>query len=759
MTAQRAADFPLLEDIQVALVVHDATGQAVASNAQALALLGLTPEELAGRAPLPAGWALLDAKGEALPAPAHPVARVLATRAPVHDVAVGIRRPRQGDVTWALVHAGPHLDARGQVERVLVSWVDVTARRAAEQALADSEARYRALFDSMDAAVFLMRGPTCLACNPAGAKLFGLTRPEDLIGKTPLDFAPEKQPDGRNSAEWVQENVRLALERGTHRFEWVTTRADGSPMTLDVRFTSFRAGGEDLFLCIGLDITDRRQAEVALTQSEARFRAIIERAAEGVMLADVETKRVRYANPEVCRLLGYTQEELQRLSVDDLHPPDALPRVHTEFERQARGLLRDAHLPCLRKDGSTLQVRVRGVPVDLDGRRCLVGFFHDTTTERLLEEERLRAQKLEAIGVLAGGIAHDFNNLLQSAFGFLAVAKQAGAPAHALAALADAEAALRLASALTGQLLTFSRGGQPVKRPLALGPLLQGVARFALSGSRARFDVDAAPQLWAVEADEGQLSQVIQNIVLNADQAMPDGGTVTVSARNVEAPAPGAPAHLAPGRYVAVSVRDTGPGVAPEIRSRIFDPYFTTRADGSGLGLAVSYSVVKNHGGAIDVQSAPGQGSTFTVFLPATAGAAPPPLQPAPASATRAARILVMDDDPLVRKAVGLLLQSLGHTVALAEEGAAAVAQFEAARAAGAPFDLVLLDLTVRGGLGGVETLTRLKALDPAVKAIVCSGYSEEPAVADFRRYGFSAALQKPYTTAELQQALSALGR
>ncbi len=743
------ADSAWLEAVQVPLLIFDTSSRVVGSNASARSLLGLVAGADAPE--------LLRENGTTLSVSEHPVTQVLAHRAAIHGVPLAIRRPA-GDLVYLVVDAGLRLDDRGAPAAVVLSLVDVTARKAAELALTDSETRYRTLFESMDAAVLVMRGPECIACNPATLKLFGLERAEDFLGRTPLDFAPERQPDGTRSAELVQRNIALAIQHGSQTFEWQSMRASGERFTMEVRFTPFATGGENLFQCIALDISERKLAEEALRQSEARFRAIIERAADGVLVVELRHRRFRYANPAICRMLGYSADELLSLGVSDIHPKDSLPLIDSLFERHGRGERMETEVPVLRSDGTIFHAQIRSVPFVLDGRASLVGFFRDTTTERQLEDERLRSERLEAIGVLAGGIAHDFNNLLQVVSGSLSVARQQHASREkSLASLQQADEALQLAAGLTSQLLTFSRGGSPVKRIIDVGPVVARATRFALSGSRLDGRVEIAPDLPGVDADEGQITQVLQNLVLNAEQAAPAGGVLSITVRAVVTGEPCVPLQLEPGTYVAIAVQDSGIGISPQNLARIFDPYFTTKERGNGLGLATSYSIVKRHGGAIDVRSEQGRGSTFTVYLPASRAkgqqAAAVPRQ----AATRAARILVMDDDDRVRESVGILVRTLGHEVGLAADGAVAVSQYRAAKAEGKPFDVVILDLTVRGGVGGVEAIADLRRYDPDVKAIVSSGYYDEPAIAEFRRYGFSATLQKPYTVSELESTLAAL--
>jgi len=736
----------LVEGLPIAVTVHDETGRLLRCNASARDLLDVSAPEQFEQ------LTFLRGDGSKLPASEHPVARVLESGAPLIGLSLGIQRAT--DISWVLVGSGLHL-ASGNAKQVVVSYVDITERKRAELALKDSETRYRTLFESMDAAVLLMKGAECIECNAATLELFGVGRREDILGKTPLDFAPEYQPNGMSSAEMVQRNVELAIRNGTHVFEWLSARASGEPIMMEVRFTPFALGDGDLFQCIAIDISERKKAEEALRQSESRFRAIIEGAAEGIMVADASTKTIRYANPEACKMFGYAPEELTGLQVTALHPAAAAGRANATFEAQARGERLEAQLSCVRKDGSMFEANVRGIPVEIDGVPCMVGFFKDETTSRLLDAEREKTQKLEALGTLAGGIAHDFNNLLQGVFGFIGVAKElSGRPEASVPLLEQAESALQRTIALTTQLLTFSRGGSPVKHPLALRNVVGNAARFALSGSRVTHRLDVAPDLWLVEADEGQVGQVVQNIVLNAAQSMPFGGHVDMSLRNVRASEEGRPPQLPAADYVAMTIRDHGTGIAPEILSRIFDPYFTTKEHGSGLGLASSYSIVKSHGGFIHVASEPDQGSTFTVYLPSIDTRAEAAAEPRPGGNLAASRVLVMDDDAMVRKSVAALIGVLGHEVEMAEHGAAAVEKYQEARRQNRPFDVVILDLTVRGGMGGLEALARLREVDPQVRAIVSSGYSDDASVSQFREHGFHAALNKPYSLDDLTKAL-----
>ena len=383
----------------------------------------------------------------------------------------------------------------------------------------------------------------------------------------------------------------------------------------------------------------------------------------------------------------------------------------------------------------------------------------DITEKQKLEEQLRQTQKLESVGTLAGGIAHDFNNLLQGAFGYISLAKMTGHDREkSLAALEEAEKALHMSVKLTNQLLTFSKGGRPVKKIISLLPVIENAARFALSGSRTDFRVAANDGLWQVNADDGQISQVIQNIVLNADQAMPGGGRIEITVRNAQAPSQELAKGLDKGKYVQIAIQDTGIGISKQNLGKIFDPYFTTKETGSGLGLATSYSIIKNHNGVIDVKSEVGKGTVFIIYLPAAAVAKRTEKAiSAAVTPVRMGRVLVMDDEPVILDVAGKLIRALGHGAAFASQGKEAIEKYLEAKESGQPFDIVILDLTIRGGMGGTETLKKLLEIDSHVKAIVSSGYSNDAAVARHQVHGFKAFLKKPYNIEDLRETLNRL--
>jgi signal transduction histidine kinase/ActR/RegA family two-component response regulator len=365
-----------------------------------------------------------------------------------------------------------------------------------------------------------------------------------------------------------------------------------------------------------------------------------------------------------------------------------------------------------------------------------------------MEEDLVRARKLESLAVLAGGIAHDFNNFLTIVQGNAEEAKKvAGDAAQDL--LDQAISTCGRAAFLSSQLLTFAKGGAPVRRLVSIAKLIMDSVDLARAGNPISIAVDIPEDLRYAEVDPDQIGQVLHNILINARQAMPDGGIIEVRAGNLEFPN-----SLANEPWIRISIRDYGCGIPADVIARIFDPYFTTKQGGSGLGLATAHSIVSKHNGHISVESNPGIGTIFTVELPASLERPAPEVLVARNVQTGSERILVMDDEEALLKLIERILTSLGYEVDTAREGAEAIAIYEAAQASGRPFDAVLLDLTVSGGMGGVETAAKLKAKDPSSKLIVSSGYSDTSAMSDFGKFGFDARIPKPWTSAQISEVL-----
>jgi CheY-like chemotaxis protein len=358
--------------------------------------------------------------------------------------------------------------------------------------------------------------------------------------------------------------------------------------------------------------------------------------------------------------------------------------------------------------------------------------------------------------VLAGGMAHDFNNLLTSILGNVSLAKAFADPdGKVYERLTETEKAVMRAKNLTQQLLTFAKGGVPVTSTVDLSNIIVESAEFALRGAKLKCEYHIAENLWPVEADPGQINQVIHNLVINAYQSMPDGGSCRIEAGNIRI-RDTASIAIPKGRYVKISIKDSGSGILPEHINKIFDPFFTTKRNGTGLGLPTAYSIIKKHGGLLTVDTEVGKGSIFHIFLPVPDKTVLPDAEEKkpPGLLTGTGKILLMDDEEFLLDMTSELLQHLGYTVETAKDGKEAIDLYKKGLESGQKHAVVIMDLTIPGGMGGKETIRELRKLDPEAKTIVSSGYSTDPILANFKEYGFNAMLPKPYELAELAEIL-----
>jgi signal transduction histidine kinase/ActR/RegA family two-component response regulator len=419
----------------------------------------------------------------------------------------------------------------------------------------------------------------------------------------------------------------------------------------------------------------------------------------------------------------------------------------------------DAQTVLVARDGTERSIADSGAPIrDRDGEIIgVVLVFRDVTEEQKMQEDLQKAQKLESIGLLAGGIAHDFNNILTAILGNMSLAKMYAQPGDKVCeVLTEAEKAFWRARDLTQQLLTFSKGGAPIKKAASIAELLTETTAFVLRGTNVRCEFAIAEDLWPATFDIGQISQVINNLVINAQQAMPHGGVIGIRAKNVHI----GPRHALPlkkGRYIRFDVEDQGVGIATEHLPRIFDPYFTTKQTGSGLGLATSYSIIRKHDGHIEVKSTVGRGSLFSIYLPADGDSASARGGRPAKALDGSGRVLLMDDEETVCRVGMEILKRLGYSVESTRDGEEMLARYKQAQEAGEPFDLVITDLTIPGGMGGKEAVAQLMELDPRAKAIVSSGYFNDPVMADFAKFGFLGVIAKPYKVEELAEIVRKL--
>jgi PAS domain S-box-containing protein len=592
------------------------------------------------------------------------------------------------------------------------------------------------------AALAAVHGTTVEALEPTLEGYIGTIHPDD--------------------AEGARASIASALaSSGYHRREYRIVLPDGRVRWVEARGVVDReASGEVRMRGVRVDITERKLAEARLAEERERLEVTLSSIGDAVIATD-RKGRVTMLNAVASQLTGWGAEDAAGRPLTEVfeiysektglpvpNPVEAVLETgkivglanHTELQARdgTRRAIADSAAPIRSGDGSIVGV---------------VLVFRDVTQEQRLERELARASKLESIGVLAGGIAHDFNNILTAISANVSLAERRVGNEHpAHGRLVAAQIACERARDLTRQLLTFSRGGAPIRSSTSVEALLRESCGFALQGSSVRAHFELPADLWPVDADAGQISQVIHNIALNAAQAMPDGGNLWTSADNEIIAEPGW-VPLPRGNYVRIRFSDDGPGISPDDLTRVFDPFFTTKPTGSGLGLATAYSIVKRHDGHMAVESLVGEGTTFTVYLPVASRAPEAPAKAPPAPRGKG-RVLVMDDDSAIRELAKECLSYLGYESATAADGDEAFEKYAQAEAEGRPFDVVMLDLTVPGGVGGRETIKRLRERFPAVRAIVSSGYSNDPIMGSFRDHGFAGVLQKPFSVDDLGRIL-----
>jgi len=649
-------------------------------------------------------------------------------------------RHRRKDGTLLDVEISTNGAVLGERKLVFCVCRDISLRKAAERALQESEEKFRLVFEKAPLGIMHYdHTSTTTNCNEKFAEIIGATK-EAFIG---FNLIRQLSDDKMREAVLASFRGKAGYFEGDYLSvlagKMTPVRAIFQPL-----FSSEGAvsGGVAIFE----DITERKRAEEA-------FQSMVSFAPMGIYI--VQDGKFAMVNPGFEVITGYHAQEL--IGQHCLNPVS--PEFRAFVREQALLRLKEEGLPpyeyqFITKNGETGWVMETVTPTQYQGKQAVMGYFMDISSRIEMEEQFLRVQKMEAVGTLAGGIAHDFNNILTAILGNIGLAALDDKIGPRVKdRLAQAEAACLRAQALSQQLLTFAKGGAPIAELFSVAELLTESIAFTCVGSPVRHGTDFPENLWWIEADPGQISQVFQNITINAIQAMPTGGTLKVWAENLTlGTASGLP--LSAGRYIKISVRDQGMGMPAEHLPRIFDPYFTTKHKGSGLGLASTYAIIEKHHGHIAVESTPGAGTTFHIYLPAVERQGTPQPKDDRGLLVGEGKILVMDDEDMVREVLGKMLARLGYEVTFARDGDEAVEMFSQAHGAGQTFAAVILDLTVPGGMGGKEALAKLLEIDPQLKAVVSSGYSDDPIMADFQKYGFSGIIAKPYRISELDKIL-----
>lgn len=629
---------------------------------------------------------------------------------------------------------------------------------ALQQKLRTTEALHESLVETLPFFIFRkdLDGKFIFAnerfCRHVGVKL------KDLIGKTDLDIFPtELAAKYRRDDHLVRQSEQNLDLIETH------LRSDGSSQYVHVvKSPIFNPKGEMTGVQgVFWDVTERRRAEEKMAAEKECLAVTLRSIGDGVISTDTNGC-VTLMNQVAEELTGWTQTEAKGRPLWDIFhcldekSREPIPaRIESVLETGRRS---EAGHRCVlvSRSGQEFLIEDRAASMR-DRQRQIIGavlVFQDITARVQLEGEAAKSSRIESIGLLAGGIAHDFNNILTTILGNISLVKFTSKLPGEISSRFDLveKAALR-ARDLTQQLLTFAKGGAPVKQTASLIELIRESADFALRGSNVRAEFDLSPELSPADVDSGQIHQVIHNLVLNAAQAMPGGGRVRIEARNHELISR-AEAPLAPGNYVRVSVRDDGPGIPADLLPKIFDPYFTTKRGGNGLGLATAFSIIKRHDGYLTAESNPGEGAVFHLYLPASRKCVAIEQNPVPADFRGAGKILVMDDEEPVRHLACSMLRQFGYDPLPVKDGAEAVKHYQQAKSSGEPFKAVIMDLTIPGGMGGREALQRIRQADPKVRAIVSSGYSNDPVMSAYQEHGFKGVVEKPYTVEELGRVL-----
>jgi PAS domain S-box-containing protein len=615
--------------------------------------------------------------------------------------------------------------------------------------LGAAEIRMRAIIENiLDGMIIIDRAGTISLMNPAAERLFGCSKDEMLnqafLTLVPQAYNTEADLQLVDWGDFTKRTGTTVLAVGRTR-KYVT-------FPIEISLAKMTVDQSTLYVAMIRDVTERKRFEREIAAEKENLAVTLRSIGDGVITTDVQGKIIMI-NQAAETLTGWTAEEAKG------HPLKSVFKISIDLAAQTR-----AQRSTERNEAYSLLLKLpsNATLVSRDGTEHLIEQVVSPIRDRrnevagvVLVFRDIIEREHKQLGLLAGGIAHDFNNLLTAIMGNISLASLLiPATDEMTTRLADAKNASMRARDLAQQLLTFARGGAPIKKTTSLTRLVQDTVSFCLRGSQSRSECDLEDNLWPTEIDPGQISQVIANLVVNAEQAMPTGGTLHVTCENLrqesaqKAPAP----DLPPGEFVKITIRDEGVGIPEQNLKRIFDPYFTTKPKGNGLGLATAYSIVKHHKGLITVESEVNKGSAFTIYLPAATHVAIPEETKfaGPKELSGTGRVLIVDDEEAIRTLVEFTLTHLGYEVCSAASALEGIELYRRKLEAVERFDCVILDLTLPGGMGGKDALKLLLEIDPSVNAIVSSGYAMDATMSHYQDFGFRGVITKPYEAAEL---------
>lgn len=619
---------------------------------------------------------------------------------------------------------------------------EIHQRESIEFKLRESEEHYRTVVENLPIGLVIHQNGMIKWANPYIKNIFRTDQPgsRKRISDFILDYLPPEEVEyfRERLAEVARTGIPAPLAESHMKLP------DGKYLDIESMAVPIHLEDSSAILMIIMDITARKEAAIAVATERERLQTTLRSIGDGVIATDIKGN-ILLMNKVSESLTGWSEKEaigkpLSEVMVivnKDTNQVELSPL--TQVINTGGLILLESDTMLVSKNGERRMIADSAAPIfdmnsKIDG---VVIVFRDVTDEKIKEDALLRAQKIESIGILAGGIAHDFNNILTAILGNISLAvMMSEQDSQIVKILGESEKAAIRARDLTSQLLTFSKGGAPVIQSASVTDLIRESADFTINRSNVAIRYEFEENIWPAAIDRGQIGQVIQNIVINAVQAMPDGGVINIRAKKRYLTAD---SHipLNPGRYIMVSISDTGGGVPEKYLKMIFDPYFSTKQKGHGLGLAIVYSIIRKHEGWINVTSEAGRGTTFTIYLPPASSPAVPQDQMEAIPEISGAKILIMDDEEIVRNITFEILENLGCKVLLAEDGEAALKLYRDEAGRGKSPDLVNMDLTIPGGMGGREAIKKLLVLDPAARAIVSSGYSNDPVMAHFSDYGF----------------------
>jgi PAS domain S-box-containing protein len=672
----------------------------------------------------------------------------------------GTRRVAQGDYSAQIIIPG-----HDEISMLASDFNNMAAAVAVHvNELRASEMRFAAIFNAVGEAIFVFDSVTSkiIDVNQRMCQMYGYTR-EEVIGSDSGTFSSGVHPYTVNEAI---AKIRAAKAGAPQVFDWHARAKDGHLFWVEVSLRLSRIGDDDRLIAVVRDMSERKKAENDLAAEKEQLAVTLRSIGDGVITTDTRGGIV-LLNTVAETLTGWSQQEAQGRPLTEvcniIHEKTRKPCDNPVEKVLASGEIMGLanHTTLIARDGRERQIADSAAPIrDREGRIIgVVLVFRDVTEKQRTEEELMKVKKLESVGVLAGGIAHDFNNILVAILGNINLALLDGnLEEKTRQLLSEAEKASIRAKGLTQQLLTFSKGGEPVKQTTSIAEIIKDSADFVLHGSNVACRYSLPDDLWLVDIDKGQMSQVIQNIIINAKHAMPDGGTIRVNGKNIESLITPDTSLPIKDKYIKIDISDSGSGIPDNLLDKIFDPYFTTKEEGSGLGLAITHSIISKHAGYISVQSKPGAGTTFTLYLPVSTREQKKENGKATME-TRAAsaKIMIMDDEEMVRDVAKAIFVMLGHEVFLAADGEEAVELYKKQRELGQPIDIIIMDLTIPGGMGGEKAVQEILAINPEAKVIVSSGYSNDPVMAHYQDHGFIAAIVKPFHIQDIVNIINKL--